>query len=243
MLWHSCRGKIVEEFETLGWKSHWVLKALSFCGSFWRLRMLREIQTIEPWIVSLKGSKKRSGLCMWYIWINNLLLGLERWLSKSTDCSSRSHEFNSQQPHGGSQPSVTGSDALFWCVRRQLQCTHIHEINLKKKVIPWSPCVLWDARARTHTLTFNLVWLKINPPSLPVSLASPVEARWRRERHPLVSVATRRTRCAAAVAPRPTTFRSRLVASVATLPSARGSITGVPRLRDETLPGLVGWGT
>jgi hypothetical protein len=35
---------------------------------------------------------------------------------KSTDCSSRVPEFNSQQPHGGSQPSVMGSDALFWCV-------------------------------------------------------------------------------------------------------------------------------
>jgi hypothetical protein len=35
---------------------------------------------------------------------------------KSTDCSSRGSEFNSQQPHGGSQPSVMGSDALFWCV-------------------------------------------------------------------------------------------------------------------------------
>jgi hypothetical protein len=23
-------------------------------------------------------------------------------------------EFNSQQPHGGSRPSITGSDALFW---------------------------------------------------------------------------------------------------------------------------------
>jgi hypothetical protein len=31
-------------------------------------------------------------------------------------CSSRGPEFNSQQPHGGSQPSVMGSDALFWCV-------------------------------------------------------------------------------------------------------------------------------
>lgn len=61
----------------------------------------------------------------------------------------------------------------------------------------------------------------------------------RRERHPLESVAIRRTRCAAAVALRPTTFRSRLVANVATLPSARESITGVPRLRGETLPGLV----
>ena len=35
---------------------------------------------------------------------------------KSTDCSSRGFEFNSQQPHGGSQPSVVGSDVLFWCV-------------------------------------------------------------------------------------------------------------------------------
>jgi hypothetical protein len=35
---------------------------------------------------------------------------------RSTDCSSRGLEFNSQQQHGGSQPSVMGSDALFWCV-------------------------------------------------------------------------------------------------------------------------------
>jgi hypothetical protein len=28
---------------------------------------------------------------------------------KSTDCSSRGPEFNSQQPHGCSQPSVMGS--------------------------------------------------------------------------------------------------------------------------------------
>jgi hypothetical protein len=36
---------------------------------------------------------------------------------KSTDYSSRGPEFNSQQPHGGgSQPSVMGSDALFWGV-------------------------------------------------------------------------------------------------------------------------------
>jgi hypothetical protein len=33
---------------------------------------------------------------------------------KSTDCSSRSPEFNFQQPHGGLLPSVMGSDALFW---------------------------------------------------------------------------------------------------------------------------------
>jgi hypothetical protein len=32
----------------------------------------------------------------------------------SPGCSSRDPEFNSQQPHGGSQPSIMESDALFW---------------------------------------------------------------------------------------------------------------------------------
>jgi hypothetical protein len=35
---------------------------------------------------------------------------------KTTGGSSRSPEFNSQQPHGGSQPSVVRSGALFWPV-------------------------------------------------------------------------------------------------------------------------------
>jgi hypothetical protein len=36
---------------------------------------------------------------------------------KSTDCFSKGPEFNFQQPAtDGSQPSVMGSDALFWCV-------------------------------------------------------------------------------------------------------------------------------
>ncbi|KAM7331541.1 hypothetical protein ACRRTK_008249 [Alexandromys fortis] len=33
---------------------------------------------------------------------------------KSIACSSKGPEFNSQQPHGGSQPSVKRSGALFW---------------------------------------------------------------------------------------------------------------------------------
>ena len=37
-------------------------------------------------------------------------------VAQSTDCFSKGSEFNSQQPHGGSQPSVMGSDALFRCV-------------------------------------------------------------------------------------------------------------------------------
>jgi hypothetical protein len=48
---------------------------------------------------------------------------------KSTSCSFRGPEFNSRQPHGGSQTSVVGFNALFWGVWRQLQCTHIHKIN------------------------------------------------------------------------------------------------------------------
>jgi hypothetical protein len=33
---------------------------------------------------------------------------------KSTGCSFEGPEFNSQHPHGGSQPSVMGYDALSW---------------------------------------------------------------------------------------------------------------------------------
>ena len=44
---------------------------------------------------------------------------------KSIDCSSKGPEFKSQQPHGGSQPFVMRSDALFWRIWRQLQCTYI----------------------------------------------------------------------------------------------------------------------
>jgi hypothetical protein len=44
---------------------------------------------------------------------------------KSTDCSSRGPEFNSQHPHGGSQPSVMGSDALFWCLGSRIDTTRL----------------------------------------------------------------------------------------------------------------------
>jgi hypothetical protein len=44
---------------------------------------------------------------------------------KGAYCSSKGPKFKSQQPHGGSQPSVTKSDALFWSVWRQLQRTYI----------------------------------------------------------------------------------------------------------------------
>jgi hypothetical protein len=38
-----------------------------------------------------------------------------QWV-RAPDCSSEDPEFKSQQPHGGSQPSVTRSDSLFWSV-------------------------------------------------------------------------------------------------------------------------------
>ena len=45
---------------------------------------------------------------------------------ESTGCSSRGPEFNSQQPHGGSQPSEMGSDALFCHAGEHAD---IHKIN------------------------------------------------------------------------------------------------------------------
>jgi hypothetical protein len=46
----------------------------------------------------------------------NLKIATKGWRYasvKSTDCSSRSLEFNSQEPHGGSQPCVMGTEVLF----------------------------------------------------------------------------------------------------------------------------------
>jgi hypothetical protein len=40
---------------------------------------------------------------------------MAQWV-RAPDCFSEGPEFKSQQPHGGSQPSVTRSDALFWSV-------------------------------------------------------------------------------------------------------------------------------
>ena len=45
-------------------------------------------------------------------------------VGKSTDFFSKGTEFKSQQPHGGSQPPIVRSDALFWCVWRQLRWTY-----------------------------------------------------------------------------------------------------------------------
>ena len=47
---------------------------------------------------------------------NNCWAGeMAQWLRALTALP-RGPEFKSKQPHGGLQPSVMGSDALFWCV-------------------------------------------------------------------------------------------------------------------------------
>jgi hypothetical protein len=54
-------------------------------------------------------------------------MGLVRWFSdKSTNCSSEGPEFKSQQPHGGSQPLVMRSDALFWSEQKCHMKAHNH---------------------------------------------------------------------------------------------------------------------
>jgi hypothetical protein len=40
---------------------------------------------------------------------------MAQWV-RAPNCSSEGQEFKSQQPHGGSQPSITRSDSLFWSV-------------------------------------------------------------------------------------------------------------------------------
>jgi hypothetical protein len=98
---------------------------------------------IEPYMGWWDGSAVKNTDCSRAWWRTPLIPALRRqrqadfWVrgqpglqsefqEKNTDCSSKGPEFNSQQPHGGSQPSVMRSDALFWCVWRQRQCIYIH---------------------------------------------------------------------------------------------------------------------
>jgi len=63
-----------------------------------------------------KGKKKHKETTIH----QNKMIKQEVWRDgsevKSTDCSSRGPEFNAQQQHGDSQPSIIGSEALFWHV-------------------------------------------------------------------------------------------------------------------------------
>jgi hypothetical protein len=44
---------------------------------------------------------------------------------KSTNCSSKGPEFKSQQPHGGSQPSVMITESLLGCLKTATVYLHI----------------------------------------------------------------------------------------------------------------------
>jgi hypothetical protein len=82
---------------------------LTNCGSHGKTNK----QTNKIWIIYMVGSlyfetkvPSRAGeMTQW-------LIGLRALAA----CFSRGPEFNSQQPHGDSQTSVMGPDALFWCV-------------------------------------------------------------------------------------------------------------------------------
>ena len=50
---------------------------------------------------------------------------MAQWV-RAPDCSSEGPEFKSRQPHGGSQPSATRSDSLFWsCLKTATVYLHI----------------------------------------------------------------------------------------------------------------------
>jgi hypothetical protein len=66
--------------------------------------MVAEKVLHQPWLMDLLVKSTREGAGEMAQWV------------RAPDCSSKGPEFKSQQPHGGSQPSVTRSDALFWCV-------------------------------------------------------------------------------------------------------------------------------
>ena len=84
---------------------------------------------------------------------------------KSTDCSSRGPEFNSQQTHGGSQPFVMGSDALFWCVWSARTHTYIHsgthayiKYNFLTDLFVWMICLhVYLKVSRGHWIPLQMV--------------------------------------------------------------------------------------
>lgn len=59
---------------------------------------------------------------------------MAQWLKALINCSHRGPEISSPQPHGGSQPPVLGSDALF-CVSEDSGAIVV------SSMFPNSPCV------------------------------------------------------------------------------------------------------
>jgi hypothetical protein len=111
-------------------------KAHAFNPSTWEAELSRFLSSrpacSTEWVPGQPGlhretlSRKKKKLLSWALRHTTYTLKLALWgwwdgsAVKSTDCSSKGPEFGSQQPHGGSQPSLTGSDDLFWSVWRQM---------------------------------------------------------------------------------------------------------------------------
>jgi len=114
-------------------------KKISFCNSHWPgthiaqgVLTFRQLSCLSFLSTGITGVNHPAWLMPFKVLLcDNLILKMyiggwrDGSVVKSTDCSSEGPEFKSQQSHGGSQPSVMRSDALFWCVWRQLQCTYI----------------------------------------------------------------------------------------------------------------------
>jgi hypothetical protein len=75
----------------------------SSCSSCNLLNVMNRVRFLNYiTILGIIGMKSRAG-------------EMAQWV-RAPDCSSKSLKFKSQQPHGGSQPSVMRSDSLFWSV-------------------------------------------------------------------------------------------------------------------------------
>ena len=128
-----------------------VLSCASLSKDQWRCKTKKHCQAsyvsklpslfVEHYLYSLQTSHVLHGSCLstwvclsWYHSANQpesvettrCLRRASKMAQQVRALTSEGPEFKSQQPHsGGSQPPVMRSDALFWCVRRQLQCTYI----------------------------------------------------------------------------------------------------------------------
>jgi hypothetical protein len=108
-------------FAELHWQRYWEKLAKEFVISFLQLLTSSTDQgQLVNLILTLIFSNPIFFLRLLYLGAGEMA----QWV-RAPDCSSEGPEFKSQQPHGGSQPSVTRSDALFWSVWRQRQCTYI----------------------------------------------------------------------------------------------------------------------
>jgi hypothetical protein len=99
---------------------------------------------------------------------------------KSTGFSSRGPEFNSQQPHGGSQPAIMGFDALFWH-----KSVHADRALMYIKQIFFSNYFYWVFYLFTFQMLYPFLVVPPTPPhphlisfSLPLFTNPPTPTSW-----------------------------------------------------------------